>query len=863
MRKPPRAAPHTFNDMGNARRLVELCGDDVRHFRGTWYVWDGKRFARDQDYRVQEQAKRVPLEMRKQAYRAISASKELSHDERKAAETSARELLKFADASGNRLRLASMIELARTEPEITVTDADAFDSDPWAFNVQNGTIDLRTGELREHSRGDMITRISPATYDPDARSELFDKFLARIQPDPVERRALQLCVGYTLTGFTGEAKLFTANGGGRNGKNVLLDTVAHLLGDYYRKAPAGFLTARKEDGTSASPDMADMRGARMVMASETERGDRLAESRVKELTGDRTITARFLYGDFFSFRPTFKIWLLTNYRPSVRGTDEGIWSRLALIPFREYITPEERDPHLTDKLIGLFNGDPSDLSGVLTWAVEGARAWASNKTLALPDTWRAAAEDYRVEQDLMGAFLSDHCIFRPGEITTSGDLYAHYVWWCRQAGEHARSQRAFSIELKQRPEYMKNKVLARKSDGRVVFDGMRGLKPNERTHLVAVAAPDESVTGSARGDNEGDDSRPALRAVGELDTRTAVGQNTPVPTQAPSTRNTPAPTQAPSVRRALTPDERPAARTRVMTSSKAALSENRIPSVLHALEGPCAPLRSGREPRWSPERMPGIAFAAIVKNHNWRRPFRGQTITLDRSGAFLAAIASVDVSHGGLEHTGAMDQYPGLPGYYEVPLFPWTESESLPHPIPGIDKAAKTAWITAPHASLLQELVNAGRWPEFDILDSYTGETSVRLNAGGWSDFIKELRQDVINEYGRDSEQYTLQKRGFSRALTLMLGDGEPGKPRKWECRARRPDWTHAVYAHASAMLWRRADECLRLAPKSGPVAVQRVDEIVIPKRARAAVFAEGSKIVHDPLGLKLGSFKVKSDGEE
>jgi hypothetical protein len=263
---------------------------------------------------------------------------------------------------------------------------------------------------------------------------------------------------------------------------------------------------------------------------------------------------------------------------------------------------------------------------------------------------------------------------------------------------------------------------------------------------------------------------------------------------------------------------------------------------------------------WMPE-LPGITFAThVIDSWAWSRRYDGPTVSLDRGGAFVAAAASVTVAHGQLEHTGPLDQFDGRPGYYLVPIYPWSETE-LPSPLRDI--RGESVWIPAPTLTLLYELVEQGRWPDVTILDSYTGDP-VRLNQGKWADYLRDLRAHAITVYGRDSAQYDGIKRATGQCWSLMLGQGNPGHPRKWKCKLWRPDWTHAVKTQASAQLWRWADACRQVAPDNPPVALKNVDELVIPVEALETVKTvqapgRASPLRIDQDGIKLGTFKVKA----
>ena len=224
-----------------------------------------------------------------------------------------------------------------------------------------------------------------------------------------------------------------------------------------------------------------------------------------------------------------------------------------------------------------------------------------------------------------------------------------------------------------------------------------------------------------------------------------------------------------------------------------------------------------------------------------------------------AVASSATVAHGPLTHTGPLDEFEGLPGYYLIPVYPWREGDSLPNPLG--HATGDEVWVPAPTVTRLAELVDAGRWPDVAILDSYTGP-GARLT--DWTRYVNALRAHAIRTYGRDSDQYAEVKIAFGQAMSLMLGSDDPGRGRSWKCKAQRPDWTHTIQAQASAMLHRWADRCRQVAPEHAPVMLRNVDELVVPTPALDIVTtmtAPGAAgpLAIDPEGIKLGTFKVKA----
>lgn len=287
-------------------------------------------------------------------------------------------------------------------------------------------------------------------------------------------------------------------------------------------------------------------------------------------------------------------------------------------------------------------------------------------------------------------------------------------------------------------------------------------------------------------------------------------------------------------------------------------SDAPVVKILHALETEYAPQRGGRGPWWRPS-LPGIVETAhVVSGYAWDRPYSGPVAVLDRGGAWIAAASSVYVAHGELHHTGPLPRFDNAPGYYQVDVWPWGEADRLPSPLAGA-VVGQPAWVPAPTVARLIELAAEGRWPEVDILDSYTGD---RARLDQWAGYVNALKTHAVTTWGRDDDRTAEVKIAFGMACALLQGaSGESGVGRKWKCGAHRTDWAHAIQAQSSATLHRWADRCLNAAPDSGPIAVRNVDEIVIPQRALEIVTAPTLPypLVIDETGTTLGSCKVKS----
>lgn len=418
-----------LSELGNAERLVARHGKDIRycHEWNKWLIWTGTHWQIDLTGEVERRAK--------ETIRAIySEAAEIEDEEKRAA------LAKHAAKSETNRAISAMVELAKSEPGIPVL-SDQLDSDIWLLNCKNGTLDLRTGELRPHNRKDYITRIIPTEYDPYADFEEWAKFLHRIMNDNAELISfLQRAVGYSLTGSTREQCLFMLYGCGANGKTTFLEAISDVLAGYAQRTPTDTLLAK--DTSGISNDIARLKGARFVVASEVEEGKRMAESLVKQMTGGEKMTARFMRAEYFEFTPHFKLWVGTNHKPVIRGTDQAIWRRIKLIPFNVTIPPEERDKNLLNKL-------RREMPGILNWAVMGCMDWQKNG-LGEPEEVIKATNDYRSEMDVLTRFITDCCTTNTQRSIKSSVLYKKYAEWSRDNNEFTLSQTKFSTRMQEK-----------------------------------------------------------------------------------------------------------------------------------------------------------------------------------------------------------------------------------------------------------------------------------------------------------------------------------------------------------------------------------------------------------------------------
>lgn len=445
-----------LTDQGNAERFVDQHANAVRYVMdlGMWLRWDGKRWEKTDDKVVLGLARHTARDILKEV---VNCTDDKKRDA----------LRKWQHASEGRRALESMCALSKSFPAIHVGN-EALDADPLLFNATNGTIDLRTGQLRPHSPADLITKLSPVAYYTDVLCPAWEQFLARVVPSPELRAFIQRAIGYGLTGMVSEQVLFFLYGSGANGKSTLLTAIQHVLGDYATQGSPDLLLAQQHDPHPTS--QAALRGARFVVCSEVEQGRTFAEVQIKQLTGGDKITARFMRQDFFEFAPTHKIFLAANHKPRVRGTDHAIWRRLQLVPFEQTINEAEKDPQLGAKL-------KAEAAGILAWAVRGCVEWQRMGIGRVADVVDATA-GYREDQDSVALFIADICEQDSSGFASSAEIYRSYVRWCESVGEKPWTGRALSNS------FIERGYVQGKRSGVRGFQGIKVRSPGTGTQIA-------------------------------------------------------------------------------------------------------------------------------------------------------------------------------------------------------------------------------------------------------------------------------------------------------------------------------------------------------------------------------------------
>ena len=431
---------YSMDDMGNALRFVNMFGENIRYSYTDkkWYYYNSQKWCTDADGTVERLADRSVESMKDEAKQYIETDGE-NGDMTKAFQ-------KHMKASRSNKSRKSMLEMARHHVPILPFQLDRY---KMALNTPSGVLNLKSGELKEHKPEYYLTKITNVDYSDNADCPKWYEFLSDIfGADKDLIRYIQKAVGYTLTGSIAEQCVFFLYGTGRNGKSTFLDVIRDVFGDYAANIQPETIMVKSNTGNAINSDIARLKGARLVTSVEPNEGVRLNEGLIKQLTGDDPVTARKLYSEEFEFKPEFKLWMATNHKPIIRGTDTGIWRRIHMIPFTVQIPEEKVDKNLKHKL-------KAEMTGIFKWCVDGCLLW-QREGLKMPKAVLDSVREYKREMDVISAFIEDRCQLSGS--AQSSTLYAAYANWAEENNEYRMSATKFSVELSKRFDKVKTRT---------------------------------------------------------------------------------------------------------------------------------------------------------------------------------------------------------------------------------------------------------------------------------------------------------------------------------------------------------------------------------------------------------------------
>lgn len=431
--KTKKIMPRSWDDQGRGLRMRDQFAT-VLKFNAVdkkWFFFNGSYWQEDiGNQKVELAAERVANSIK-------TEKPELKFSTKTDNDKAMNEWYRFQKDSRSHMAKMHMIDEFK---KYVIVKHGEFDKEDMLLNTESGYVDLSNGELHDHDIDKKFSHQTVAEYSDNVDAPLWDKFLNQIfNSDEELIHYVQKAIGYSFTGSVDEQCLFILNGRGRNGKSVFSNVVSDVAGNYAKQMNVQTIVAKKNQSGSANSDIARLEGARIVTSSELNEGDRFDESLVKQLTGGDKILARFLYGSEFEYKPKFKIWMATNHLPIIRGTDDGIWRRIKIIPFNIQIPKEKVDKKLEYKL-------KAEYTGILNWIVQGAIMW-QQEGLEDPEAVRQVIENYRAEMDPLDAFLEECCTTGQNYSIKARDMYDAYHEWAKESEEYKMSMTKFGREM--------------------------------------------------------------------------------------------------------------------------------------------------------------------------------------------------------------------------------------------------------------------------------------------------------------------------------------------------------------------------------------------------------------------------------
>ena len=440
---------YSYDDTGNAQRIVDNFGESIlyNYSRKSWMYYKNGVWNLDSVGRMKLITDKISEIIKKEPLHAVEGDEKAIEEATK---------MKFRHIKNSRSKSGKENMLSEAQHLLPAT-AEDFDKDKYLFNVQNGYLDLKTGQLHDHDRTKMFTRISNVEFTTNSDAPNWEKFIDEISCGRKEWvDYLQKAIGYTLSGSTKEQKMFVLLGNGRNGKSVLLNILNKIMGSYAMNITPQALMTQHNKG-NATPEIAKLDGARLVTTTEPNEGDRFDEGLIKQITGGDKVTARFLHQNDFDYIPQFKLFMATNHKPYIRGRDEGIWRRMVIIPFDMNIPLEKVDFELEKRMT-------DELPAILQWCIDGYIKYLKYG-LEEPLCISSQRDEYRVEMDSIAAFIDETCIVSENSRVRASYLFKAYTSWAKENNQYQMSSTKFGTEFSKR--FKKSK-----SDGYIIYRGV-------------------------------------------------------------------------------------------------------------------------------------------------------------------------------------------------------------------------------------------------------------------------------------------------------------------------------------------------------------------------------------------------------
>ena len=406
---------YRLTHIGNAHRFIKNFKDRIKYspHNDKWYIWNGIVWEQDNSGKIDTLLEEQNTMFGYQA--EALENKKITE-----------KIKKWVSSCESNNNMKATLERAKKIQSVVVTSG--WDEKPYLFACQNGVINLKTGELEKGNPSDLLTLQSPVSYNPKSECPLWSKFIDEAFDGDIELiQYVQKALGYSLTGNNKEQVIFIGYGTGSNGKSTMLRILLEILGNYGHTAARTTFQANKY--TDSTNDIAQLVGKRFVSWSETKMSSSLDEEKLKAMTGGENQRARFLFQDFFEFKPILKLWMFFNHKPIARDDSQGFWRRIKIIPFNHTFDGKDKDIDIKLK---------TELTGILTWLVEGCQMWQEEGLLKIPGIIQEATGQYQEESDPIIQWVRDCCIENTQLSTKASELYQSYKIWAKNEGMSER-----------------------------------------------------------------------------------------------------------------------------------------------------------------------------------------------------------------------------------------------------------------------------------------------------------------------------------------------------------------------------------------------------------------------------------------